>query len=169
MNAETQGKQGKKGQWSSKEPPKPHVNDVSLPGTSARWGMPGNRLCLGSAGPSYRRRRGVGLKIEPSKHQAACAPIAAATVNLPIASSRPPCTPDYTRPPTRFRAGPSSTCPSCSAPARCPPSASTCCRATASRWGAVLRHTCKGHMHCIHKYVLSSHGVKVGSDSCTFI
>lgn len=36
MNAETQGKQGKKGQWSSKEPPKPHVNDVSLPGTSSR-------------------------------------------------------------------------------------------------------------------------------------
>lgn len=36
MNAETQGKQGKKGQWSSKEPPKPHVNDVSLPGTSTR-------------------------------------------------------------------------------------------------------------------------------------
>lgn len=37
MNAETQGKAGKKGQWSSKEPPKPHINDVSLPGTSARW------------------------------------------------------------------------------------------------------------------------------------
>lgn len=36
MNAEAQGKSGKKGQWSSKEPPKPHVNDVSLPGTSAR-------------------------------------------------------------------------------------------------------------------------------------
>lgn len=37
MNAETQGKSGKKGQWSNKEPPRPHVNDVSLPGNSARW------------------------------------------------------------------------------------------------------------------------------------
>ncbi|PSC71228.1 hypothetical protein C2E20_5281 [Micractinium conductrix] len=36
MNAETQGKAGKKGQWSSKEPPKQHTNDVSLPGTSQR-------------------------------------------------------------------------------------------------------------------------------------
>lgn len=38
MNAETQGKAGKKGQWSNKEPPRPHINDVSLPGTSGRWG-----------------------------------------------------------------------------------------------------------------------------------
>ncbi|KAL4429360.1 hypothetical protein ABPG77_005134 [Micractinium sp. CCAP 211/92] len=36
MNAETQGKAGKKGQWSNKEPPRPHINDVSLPGTSGR-------------------------------------------------------------------------------------------------------------------------------------
>lgn len=36
MNAEAQGKAGKKGQWSSREPPKPHSNDVSLPGTSGR-------------------------------------------------------------------------------------------------------------------------------------
>ena len=36
MNAEAQGKAGKKGQWSNKEPPKPHVNDVSLPGTATR-------------------------------------------------------------------------------------------------------------------------------------
>jgi hypothetical protein len=37
MNAEAQGKSGKKGQWSNKEPPRPHVNDVSLPGNATRW------------------------------------------------------------------------------------------------------------------------------------
>jgi staphylococcal nuclease domain-containing protein 1 len=36
MNAEQQGKAGKKGQWSSKEPPRPHVNDVSQAGSGAR-------------------------------------------------------------------------------------------------------------------------------------
>jgi len=36
MNAEEAGKKGKKGQWSSKEPPVPRVNDVTLPGSAMR-------------------------------------------------------------------------------------------------------------------------------------
>ena len=50
MNAETQGKSGKKGQWSNKEPPRPHVNDVSLPGNATRWAAAGVVRLAGSVG-----------------------------------------------------------------------------------------------------------------------
>jgi len=36
MNAEEAAKKGRKGQWSSKDPPIPRVNDVTLPGSAAR-------------------------------------------------------------------------------------------------------------------------------------